>query len=77
MLTCSTFKFTSSETRNPLAYKTSNMARSRSPKGTPQSGSASKASTSCSVKPLGNALPIRGDSILAVGSDSRISSRHK
>ena len=67
-LTCVGVRPTNSETRNPVAYSTSSMARSRSPSAVATSGTSSRASTSASLRASGNRRPSRGDSTFAQGS---------
>ncbi len=70
-------KPTNSDTRKPVAYKTSNKTRSRNPKSVVVSGASNNDSTSSSVNVLGNERPSFGASIKATGSTSIFFSRNK
>lgn len=62
------FNETSSDTRNPHAYSSSSIARSRTPLGCPVSGAPSKDTTSPSLRVFGKRLACFGASIRTVGS---------
>ena len=74
-LTSVTLSSTNSETRNPLAYKISSIARSRRPIESFKLGAFKRATTSSSLKLLGNDRGNLGDSICNVGSTAILFSR--